>query len=151
MSEGYDDYESPSSNLDDVCERLDRIEETLKDARSGLAGLVSTAFFLIVLFVWIPDLWHSKVRYEWQYGVNSDQITVNKRPTDCDFFHAPIGNKGCDYQRQVNSIQVRTDSSDLARGTVHEVSYDDGKTWSVDTSVPPTQPLVVISWDRIPD
>ncbi len=33
MSEGYDDYESPSSNLDDVCERLDRIEETLKDAR----------------------------------------------------------------------------------------------------------------------
>lgn len=149
MSSDYDDYESSSYNLDDVCERLDRIEETLKDTHSGLVGLVWTALLLIALFVWIPDLWHSKTRYAWSYDVNSDHVTINKRPTDCDFFRAPMGNKGCEYKRQVSSIQVRTDSSGLARGPVREVSYDGGKTWSVDTSVPPTQPLVMISWAKI--
>jgi hypothetical protein len=27
---------------------------------------------------------------------------MQKRPSDCDFFHAPVGNKACDYKKATN-------------------------------------------------
>jgi hypothetical protein len=30
---------------------------------------------------------------------------VDHRPTDCDFFHAPMGHKDCHYEREVRGSQ----------------------------------------------
>jgi len=151
MPGDYDDYESPVSSLDDVCDRLDRIEEAIKENHWQPVSLVWAVLVVIAVVVWVPDMWHSKARYAWSHDISTDQVTVEPRPKDCDFFHVPIGDKGCEYKRQVSSVRIRTDSSDLARGPVREVSYDDGETWNVDTSVPATQPRVVISWEKVED
>jgi len=150
MPADYDDYDPSRCSLDDVCGKLDSIDETLRDTRSGFVGLAWTALLLIAIFVWIPDLWHTKTRYAWSHGVSTDQVTIDKRPKDCDFFHAPIGDKACKYKRQVSTVQVKSEYS-ATTGAVHYVSYDDGKTWSVDTSVPATQPQVSISWEKVED
>lgn len=165
MPNDYDDNEPLGSSLEEVCERLDRIEEDVCDRLDRVEKAikenhwspvsVAVTFFAIAVIWALPDIgsamWYSKARYEWSYDISSNQVTIDKRPKDCDFFHAPIGDKACKYKRQVSSIRVRTDSSDLARGPIREVSYDDGATWSVDTSVPPTQPQVLISWEKVED
>ena len=147
MSSDYDtdDY---GTTLDDVCDRLDSIEHAIRENRSNLSWV------WVVIIVWlvvtgIANLWYSKWRDSWWYNVGSDQITVAKKPTDCDFLHAPLGNKGCRYERQVAMIQVKTKYVDMWRGSVNYVSFDEGKTWTEDNSAPPRKPQVVISWEKV--
>jgi hypothetical protein len=48
--------------------------------------------------------------YSIKYAVSADKIHVDPKPTDCDFWHAPVGKKGCQYQRVViarNAKEVR--------------------------------------------
>jgi hypothetical protein len=39
--------------------------------------------------------------YSIKYAVSADKIHVDPKPTDCDFWHLPVGTKGCHYQRVV--------------------------------------------------
>jgi hypothetical protein len=39
--------------------------------------------------------------YSIKYAVSADKIYIDPKPTDCDFWHAPVGKKGCHYQRLV--------------------------------------------------
>jgi hypothetical protein len=45
--------------------------------------------------------WLGPSVYSIKYAVSADKIYVDPRPTDCDFWHAPLGKKGCHYQRMV--------------------------------------------------
>jgi hypothetical protein len=47
-------------------------------------------------FCWV---WPSV--YSIKYPVSADRIYVDPKPTDCDFWHAPVGKKGCHYQTAV--------------------------------------------------
>jgi len=47
-------------------------------------------------FCWV---WPSV--YSMKYPVSADRVYVDPKPTDCDFWHAPIGKKGCQYQTAV--------------------------------------------------
>lgn len=149
--EPSEDYErdKPLYNLDDVCDRLDNIEAAIKRNHSDVAAWIGATIIFVLLFMWVQDMWYSKARYSWWYDVSSDQILVDKKPADCNFFHAPIGGKGCGYKRQMSSILVKTHDSDTARGPVNYVSYDNGNTWSVDKSEPPTKPQITISWEKV--
>jgi hypothetical protein len=148
-SDDYEEYET-SYSLEDVCNRLDEITKILRDRRSALSELVSAVAILWVFFALIPWMWHSKLVYSWRYGVAVSQVNIEKEPTDCDFLHAPLGDKDCRYERQVSTVLVRTDSSDMAtKGLVHYISYDDGKTWTLDSSVPPINPGIAISWEKV--
>src|SRR5262249_40881632 len=134
--------------LNDVCQRLDSIEHTIRENRSSFACVwVLVVGWLVV--AGFSDFWHSKLRYSLWYNISSDQITIEKRPTDCDFFRAPLGDKGCRYERQVRAVRVKTKYIDLWSGSVNYVSFDDGKTWTVDDSTPPRKPGVMISWERV--
>jgi hypothetical protein len=146
-----DDYDPDvhGYSLDDVCERLDSIEQAIKSNRSDFGWAMVIAIWWFA-FLGLSDLWHSKMRYAWSYDVSSDQVTIEKKPKDCNFFRAPMGEKGCHYDRQVNTVRVKTVYLDLNRGSVNYVSFDDGKTWAVDTN-PPTKPRVEVSWERIED
>lgn len=149
MSDEYDsDNYGPVSTLDDVCDRLDEVERAIRDRGSALGAIVAVIVAWLVI-LGLSDLWHSKLRYAWWYNASSDEVTIERKPTDCDFLRAPLGDKECHYERHVTSVRVRTDSSDPARGTVNYVSFDGGKTWTVDTANPPTKPQVLISWEKI--
>lgn len=79
----------------------------MKTESSGLSML----WFL--LFCWgawvlLSDGWHSKARYSMQYEVDYDHVFVNDEPTDCNFMRAPLGTKGCHYDRIVQTRYIRT-------------------------------------------
>jgi hypothetical protein len=122
----------------------------------GAANLLSTIILAWFIYAGIAGfcdyLWHSKFRYSMQYGVDFSQITQPDKPRDCSFLKAPLGVKGCHYDRDVESWLVKTscksnfpDPGDTCTGTV---SYDNGKTWQ------PTSDLksaVYVTWQRVDD
>jgi hypothetical protein len=55
---------------------------------SGLAALV--------WWWWGDTLW-----YAVEYWVVPTEVNITHRPTDCDFWRAPIGEKPCHYEREV--------------------------------------------------
>ncbi len=149
MSDDYDP-DDHVYDLEDVCTRLDSIEAAVTANHPGIWIGWGLAIGLAI-FVWISDMWFSKTRISWWYGVSTNQVTIEKKPPDCDFFHAPLGDKSCHYDSQVSAIQVKTDKSYPARYPVAYVSFDEGKTWAVDDAVPRTNPRVMVSWEKKED
>jgi len=45
--------------------------------------------------------------YAIKYSVSADRVFVDPKPTDCDFWHAPLGNKGCHYERIVTASYAK--------------------------------------------
>src|SRR5437899_2068914 len=105
MSDDYDPDEH-GYGLEDVCDRLDSIEAAVKANHWDFRWVGWAALIWLALLVWIPDMWHSKTRYAWWYGVNTAQVTIEKKPKDCNFFHAPLGDKDCHYDIQVSTIRT---------------------------------------------
>jgi len=70
---------------------------------------------------------HSKTRFAVQYGVDSGHVYKDKKPHDCDWFTAPLGDKNCHYDIESPKETVMT-GTDKATGRAI-VSYDEGKTW----------------------
>ena len=108
----------------------------------------------------IGALWdysaHSKLRYALQYQIASPQVTVEKKPHDCDFLAAPMGGKYCHYDPSVLVVRYRKHKGEVV------VSYDDGKTWQnqedewvgVATTDPPRLPpkdTVSVTWTKVED
>jgi hypothetical protein len=69
--------------------------------------------FLVLIGIWVWDglssAWHSKFRYSSQYGVQPENVFVDKEPTDCNFMRAPLGTKDCHYERIITARYVRTE------------------------------------------
>jgi hypothetical protein len=147
------DYDSDDRgySLEDVCDRLDNLEVAVRANHWDTSWIGWGLVIWLTIFVWVPDMWLSKTRISWWYNVSTDQVTIEKKPGDCNFFHAPLGGKGCHYDTHVSSIQVKTDNSNPARYAVKYVSFDNGKTWTVDDAVPPAKPQVIVSWERAED
>jgi hypothetical protein len=167
MSDDYDPDAHGGYSFEDVCERLDNIEAAVEANHTDLSGVVWLVLIWIAVFAWLPDMWNSKIRLSMWYGVDADQITVEKEPHDCNFFHAPMGGKGCHYDKQVRMIRVGTNqwggraiSYDDGKTWTHTaknqlgepiVSHDNGLTWSTGFIPTLTKPEVVVSWEKKDD
>ena len=79
-----------------------------------------------------------------QLSVCAEDISVDKKPHDCDWETAPLGGKNCHYEEQTAEtiIALSTDRRRI-------VSYDGGKSWF--WAAPGDRPHVSISWVRIDD
>lgn len=93
------------------------------------------------------------IKYGLLYQVGRSNVHVEKQPSDCDWGHAPIGDKGCHYDKQVSTVLWATSTTGLPI-----LSSDDGKTWSTFTpqagvAVPrdPTVKEVYVSWEKKED
>jgi|SRR5579859_1694711 len=156
------------SDLDDVCDRLDRIESAIRNQhREGMAWLFWVVLFWVIAPPIYSSMWHSKFRYAVQYGVNNDQVIAEKEPYDCNLLHSPIGGKGCHYERQITVIRVKAnrwggqdvsydDGKTWTRRAKNGngdriMSFDDGKTWSLSNNLSEVAPQVTISWERKDD
>jgi len=60
-----------------------------------LFGALSLGFFCYWFF---PATWYAT----W-YNTDVDQVHIEAEPRDCDFLKAPLGNKECHYEKQVDA------------------------------------------------
>lgn len=72
-----------------------------------------------------------------------EQMTVSARPHDCEWGSAPLGDKHCHYDAQVQTVRT-TIATD---GKTPLVSYDEGKTWSVNGWG--ATPSISVSWVKV--
>jgi hypothetical protein len=121
-------------------------DSTISGGLPWLTGLIYGTLFWLFLPVF-RDIWHSRLRYAAQYHVSYSQVTAAKLPHDCDWFTSPLGDKNCHYDPEV--IVMRTGHRDGTNQRV--VSYDDGKTWTDVTNMPPVTPGVYVTWKKIED
>jgi hypothetical protein len=122
------------------------------DNGGGLVWLLAVA-----AAVWFggrlwSDIWYSKLAYELYYEVDSGQLAIEKKPHDCDFLKAPIGEKECHYKRLVSTVEIGRS----ATTNVPVMSWDGGKTWSAyapdpGTPVPQTATVtsVSVTWEKV--
>lgn len=111
----------------------------------ALLGIIGLAAFLLT------DQWHSAWRYAWSYGIDSSHVSIEKKPDDCNFLKAPIGEKDCHYERVVSTVEI---SMSTSHSPIE--SFDGGKTWSEytpdpGTTVPPYPAVinVTVTWDKV--
>lgn len=75
----------------------------------GHAGFTLLAFFVVLillgspaLFIWTitPNWVRYPVVYGLWYRVPLTRIDVDKEPSDCEWMHAPVGDKSCHYEKK---------------------------------------------------
>jgi hypothetical protein len=93
-----------------------------------------------ILFAWFGWLDESELRFRMQYR---DEISLDVKPHDCDFFGAPLGNKYCYYEPHARIVMYSTDNGKPI------ISYDEGKTWAWNPGGPTeTRKITFIDWIR---
>jgi hypothetical protein len=131
------------------------IERAIKENRlSSVLSPVWIGALMYFVCAYVPgEAWHSKWRYELQYGVESSKIQYDKEPHDCEFLTVPLGNKNCHYERSVSTLRWATSTTGRPIA-----SSDDGKTWNTfapdaGVTVPnnSTVEQVYISWEKKED
>jgi hypothetical protein len=111
MSE-YDEHEV---DYDDSGERtaseLENIHSTLQDILSVLreinAGSGALSVLWVVIVVLALSFWHGskldrftdRLCYSVAYGAEWKNVDIERRPTECDFLHSPLGTKECSYKK----------------------------------------------------
>jgi hypothetical protein len=119
---------------------------------------------IVCCFVWpiLPDRWTDTNKYSNYYQIDSAQVHWNNRPTDCDFMHAPLGDKHCHYKKTVtayNAAGYPVAGHDAPKGAKDAygnaiISYDEGKTWTAVSGIPNldlTVKTVEIGWTKVKD
>lgn len=100
-----EDYRDDSDDqLEDVNSTLTEILSTLK-SRTDFSILLWVAFGILLVEGWSGsklDRWTDKVWYSFRDSAEFKNITVEKRPLDCDFLHAPLGSKSCQYKKRTD-------------------------------------------------
>jgi hypothetical protein len=105
--EAVDELQSVHSTLSDASSTLEEIQSTLDDIRSIIKDRgnhpLLWILFLVALFGNWPgsklDRFTDRVWYSVGYNTDWKNVDIQRRPTDCDIFHAPIGMKGCSYSK----------------------------------------------------
>jgi hypothetical protein len=70
---------------------IDLLIDLFKILIGAWVWLIIGIFALVMLNGGDPPVWLDKVMYE----IGVERNRVEDRPTDCDFFHAPVGFKSC--------------------------------------------------------
>jgi hypothetical protein len=68
------------------------------DRRGDIVGLdLGLSFAGVAAYVyWVGGI--GVVWYAVEYRVPTDKVYIDPKPTDCDFWRAPLGYKGCHYE-----------------------------------------------------
>jgi hypothetical protein len=102
----------------------------------GLAMLALVGFLIWTL---LPESWTDPWKYSVIYGTNSNSVNYISKPKDCEFIHAPLGEKSCHYDKGIHGYNAAgvlvagDDAPQYSISTLNKpiVSYDNGKSWRV--------------------
>ena len=87
-----------------------RLDEFVANVKSVCVFIwyVGLAFGVVfAMAVWFGPVgiswldWMNVIWYSVKYEVSIDQVHMGTKPTDCDWGHAPLGDKGCHFQATV--------------------------------------------------
>jgi hypothetical protein len=116
-------------------------------AQSEESGCGLVVLGVLALYFFIPASWTNGAWYGVKYSVSPEKVDTDPKPKDCDFIHAPLGDKGCSYRAHVrayNASGVLVGGENAPKYSLDTktgkpiISYDDGKTWdwSSEATVP---------------
>ncbi len=91
--------------IENVHATLSEIRSALKPKGSSVLDWFGVLIFIFVLENWsgsAVDRWTDKAWYSVRYQAEFANITIEKRPPNCDFLHAPLGSKGCEYKKNTS-------------------------------------------------
>ena len=155
---------SSYSTVSSVPQTAHPYKPAARQNKSGLGETVVGLVILVVLglIVWsiLPDSFTDKIKYSTAFQIDAAQVHWNNPPTDCDFMHAPLGEKSCHYKKTVTAYNAAgypvagNDAPKYAKNANGNtiVSYDEGKTWSVlESSVDLRIKTVEIGWTKVTD
>ena len=72
----------------------------LRDVMAKIGyGLLAVIVLLVIIPWLLPDDW--PIKYAMQENVNRDNISIDKKPHDCDWDSSPLGDKHCHYKSQM--------------------------------------------------
>jgi len=57
-------------------------------------------------FIFFPTSWQNAIWYGAEYRVSMTNVYTDPKPKDCDFIHAPLGDKGCSYKSRVKAFNA---------------------------------------------
>ena len=69
---------------------------------TGFKWLFGIAILAVVVWWFLPDDW--RIKYAAEYQLDLDQITIERKPHDCEWDSAPLGNKHCRYDEFVTVL-----------------------------------------------
>jgi hypothetical protein len=92
------------SKLEDIPSTLDKILGVLKDKSTGWEWI------FVICFIFVMDSWSGskldrftdRCWYSVRYEADWTNVHIWRRPSDCDFIHAPLGSKQCSYKKSTN-------------------------------------------------
>lgn len=115
------------------------------DMPAWVSGLVLAWFVYLVA----EAVWHSKARYALQYANSYGEVIKEKKPHDCDWLTAPLGDKNCHYDAQVQVQTIATGTDSNSGRPI--VSYDNGKTWDFNDGANPAKAsiTVYVGWQKV--
>jgi hypothetical protein len=102
---GETEYEDESvSELQNIHATLERILERIPSTRP-YSNSSEWPWLIVIIFLF--SLWSGSKLDRWTdrawYSITADaswqNVDIQKRPSDCDFMHAPIGGKSCHYKK----------------------------------------------------
>jgi hypothetical protein len=122
-----DEFEEHEFQEDFDDRRNERLYDTIHDAvRDALAAeqkrkdgnpVLQAAYFFAGIWLCVAAVnyfsyarWVNKFRYSVWFSIDTSEVNQpeDKPPSDCDFLHAPIGNKGCRYKKEVEVTEPST-------------------------------------------
>jgi len=114
-----------------------------------LVLVVAGGFLAFSNYGWSNSLWYAA-----QYGVGFGDVQTDAKPNDCDFIHAPLGDKGCSYKAHVkvynaDGVLVAGENAPKYGSDTKTakpiISYDGGKNWDwyIGATVPNPKPKSV--------
>lgn len=80
-------------------------EEKLRPIEYLYVAIFNVLFFGIPIYlVWsiAPNSIRYPIYYSLRYSIPKKHVLVDKYPADCDWWHAPIGEKGCHYEKYIS-------------------------------------------------
>jgi hypothetical protein len=94
-----------------------------------LLGGAIGILIVTVFFDWLFDAqWFYKAFYVMYDSVSWNHVDIWKKPHDCEFSKAPLGDKNCHFERVTHKVEWATNASGQPIR-----SFDSGKTWEVHT------------------
>lgn len=127
MDEDYennygDPRERTVTELEGIHSTLEAMHETLK-SRTDFSVLFWFFLGFLIIEGWSGsklDRWTDKAWYSFTDSAEFKNISVNKRPSDCDFMYSPLGNKDCHYKKHADIFGDAERRTLMQQATINE-------------------------------
>lgn len=106
--------------------RLGVLDTTRRLARQTWK-VITVAFWVAVVFLVLAALWPYvsldplKSWYAFNYGVPVERVSMDRKPHDCEFTTAPLGEKNCHYEARPYVLKAE-ENSDHRQSVI--ISYE---------------------------